>query len=120
MNPSHTYIADLCSRLPDAPADSIISQTLLSDRDVKAILFGFAAGQELSEHTASMPAVLHVLKGEARLTLGGDSMEAAAGAWAHMPPNLPHSIVAKTPVTLLLLLLKPGGKEPSAGTARQG
>ncbi len=94
--------------MPDIPPDTIISHTLFDDDSVKAVVFGFAAGQELSEHTASMPAILHILKGEARLTLGGDSKEAAAGSWTHMPPQLPHSIVAKTPLVMLLLLIKAG------------
>ena len=106
MTQTYSFIADLAAQIPDIPADSIISRTVYSDEAVKAVLFGFAAGQELSEHTASSPAILHFVKGEARLTLGGDSMEAGAGTWAHVPPNLPHSILAKTPVVMLLLLLK--------------
>jgi quercetin dioxygenase-like cupin family protein len=73
---------------------------------VKAVLFGFAPGQELSEHTAAAPAILHFVRGEARLTLGGDVTEARAGAWVHMPAQLPHSVFARTPVVMLLLLLK--------------
>ncbi|HIQ04150.1 MAG TPA: cupin domain-containing protein, partial [Anaerolineae bacterium] len=80
--------------------------TFYADDQVKAVLFGFAAGQELSEHTASQPAILYFVQGEAHLTLGDDSMEAKAGTWVHMPPQLPHSIVAKTPVVMLLLLIK--------------
>ena len=106
MTQTYSFIADLAIQIPDIPSDSIISRTVYSDEAVKAVLFGFAAGQELSEHTASSPAILHFVKGEARLTLGGDSMEAGAGTWAHVPPNLPHSILAKTPVVMLLLLLK--------------
>jgi quercetin dioxygenase-like cupin family protein len=53
-----------------------------------------------------MPAVLHFLQGEARLTLGDDTLEAKAGSWVHMPKGLRHSIQAKTPVVMLLLLLK--------------
>jgi hypothetical protein len=34
------------------------------------------------------------------------ALAAEPGAWIHMPPNLPHSIRARTPVTMLLLLLK--------------
>ncbi len=105
MNP-YTYIANVSELLPDMPADSIISRTIYTDEHVKAVLFGFAAGQELSEHTASQPAILHVLQGEANLTLGDDSLEARAGAWIHMPPQLRHSIYAKTPVVMLLLLIK--------------
>jgi quercetin dioxygenase-like cupin family protein len=106
MNPTYTHIPNLSDLLPDILADSILSRTFYTDDQVKVLLFGFAAGQELSEHTASQPAILHFLQGEAHLTLGDDSMEAQAGTWAHMPPQLPHSVLAKTPVVMLLLLIK--------------
>lgn len=107
MNHSpYTFIADILAQVHDIPPDSIVSRTFYSDTQMKAILFGFAAGQELSEHTASQPAILHFLQGEADLTLGGDKMTAQAGTWVHMPPQLPHSVSAKTPVWMLLLLIK--------------
>lgn len=102
---TYTYVHDL-GALAEAPADSIISRTLYNDAQVKVVLFAFAPGQELSEHTASAAAIIHVLKGDARLTLGGDVVEATAGAWVHMPPNLPHGLLARTPVMMLLLLLR--------------
>jgi quercetin dioxygenase-like cupin family protein len=73
---------------------------------LKAVLFGFAQGEELSEHTASMLAVLHFLQGEAKLTLGDDTPEARPGTSVHLPKSLRHSIQAQTPVVMLLLLLK--------------
>jgi len=106
MSTDYTYHTNLADLLSDIPADSIVSRTFYTDDQVKAILFGFAAGQELSEHTASQPAILHFLQGEAHLTLGEESMEAHAGTWVHMPPQLPHSVVAQTPVVMLLLLMK--------------
>jgi quercetin dioxygenase-like cupin family protein len=106
MDLPYTYLADLSGLMAEIPADSIVSRTFYSDQQVKAILFGFAAGQELSEHTASQPAILHILQGEAELTLGNQRMEAQAGAWVHMSPQLPHSLRAKSQVLMLLLLLK--------------
>lgn len=106
MAQAYTYFADLQAQLPEIPSDSILSRTVYSDEQVKVILFGFAAGQELSEHTSAKPAVIYILSGEARVKLGTDSFEATAGMWAHMPPNLPHSIQAKTPVSMLLMLLE--------------
>jgi quercetin dioxygenase-like cupin family protein len=73
---------------------------------VKAVIFGFGQGEELSEHTASMPAILHFISGDATLTLGEDTVEAQAGTWIHMAPNLKHSVKTKSPVVMLLLLLK--------------
>ena len=53
-----------------------------------------------------MAAMLFFVKGEATLGLGGDVREAQAGTWVHMPSGLKHSIKAKTPVVMLLVLLK--------------
>lgn len=108
-----TYFADLAKQV-DIPPDGILSRTLYSDERVKVIVFGFDAGQELSEHTASMPAILSIVQGEARLTLGSDTLDAGAGFLAHMPAQLPHSVQAKTKLVMLLLLLLPAtGTSPA-------
>jgi quercetin dioxygenase-like cupin family protein len=105
MTMTYTHFSDLAKEV-QPPEKGILSRTLSSADRLKVVLFGFAQGEELSEHTASMPAVLHFLQGEARLTLGDDTLEATPGTWVHMPKGLRHSIQAKTPVVLLLLLLK--------------
>jgi hypothetical protein len=80
------------------PDKGILSRTLFSDDRLKVVLFGFAQEEELSEHTASMSAILQFIQGEATVTLGDDKHEAKAGTWVHMPTGLRHSIQAKTPV----------------------
>jgi quercetin dioxygenase-like cupin family protein len=106
MQENFTYIADLAEKIEKIPDDSIVSRTLFSDDNIKGVLFGFAPGQELSEHTASTPALIHILSGQGRLTLGGENMAAKPGTWVHMQPNLAHSLVAETPMTMLLLLIR--------------
>lgn len=101
----YTYIADLAKEV-EIPVNGILSRTLYHDDRVKVLVFGFAEGQELSAHTAPMPAIIQILKGEARLTLGADTVEAGPGAMAHMAPQLEHGIFAKTPVVMLLLMLR--------------
>ena len=49
---------------------------------------------------------MHFLTGEADVTLGTDQVTAHPGTWIHMPARLPHSIRTKTPVVMLLTLLK--------------
>lgn len=83
-----------------------LSRTLFNDEALKVVAFGFSAGQELSTHTAPMAAVLHFLKGEAELTLGNEKRNVRAGAVVHMAPGLTHGIIAKTPLVMLLLMLK--------------
>jgi quercetin dioxygenase-like cupin family protein len=106
MDNPYVYFADLISEIPDTPSDSIISRTIYSDERVKVVLFGFAPGQELSEHTASTPALLYFMKGEGSLTLGGDTQRVLPGAWAHMNPQLAHSIHADTQLVMLLVLIR--------------
>jgi quercetin dioxygenase-like cupin family protein len=108
MASRYNFIEYLPDQLPEIPEDSIVSRTVSEDDQVKVILFGFAAGQELSEHTASMPAQLYFVSGEAALTLGEDEFLAQSGTWVQMEPRLPHSIEAKTPLVMLLVLLKTG------------
>lgn len=105
MSAEHFLIDDLLAQLPEIPPDSIVSRTFYSDDRLKAILFGFAAGQELSEHTAARPAILHFLQGQARLTLGDHATTAGPGTWVHMQPHLPHSVYAETTVVMLLTMV---------------
>jgi quercetin dioxygenase-like cupin family protein len=105
MTTTYTRISDLAQEVRP-PDKGILSRTLFSDDRLKVLLFGFAQGEELSEHTASMPAVRHFLQGEATVTLGDDRHEGKPGTWVHMPAGLRHGIRAKTPVVMQLLLVK--------------
>lgn len=105
MNAPYKLLADLVHQV-ETPADGTLSRTIYQDDRLKVVLFAFSAGQELSEHTSSTPAIMHFLKGESDVTLGADKVVANADTWIHMPPQLPHSIRAKTPVVMLLSLLR--------------
>lgn len=88
------------------PEKGILSHTVHNDDGLKVILFGFAQGQELTAHTAPMPATMMFLEGDAALTLGEEKIEVGPGALVHMEPKLTHSVVAKTPLRMLLYLHK--------------
>jgi len=90
----------------DVPKDGTLSRTLVHDDAAKVVIFGFAPGQELSEHTASVPAIMHFLEGEAAVTIRGEMYNAQSGDWFYMPANTPHSIQAKTRVVMLLTMIK--------------
>jgi quercetin dioxygenase-like cupin family protein len=102
---TYTHFLDLAKEA-EPPADGILSKTIYQDDQIKAVVFGFGQGQELSEHTAAKPAMLFFVKGEASVGLGDDMQEAQAGTWVHMPVGLKHSIKAKTPMVMLLVLMK--------------
>jgi quercetin dioxygenase-like cupin family protein len=106
---SYIFIDNLTAQVADIPADSIISRAISTSDGVKTILFAFAPGQELSEHTSAKTAILHFIQGEADLTLGDDAMSAQAGTWVQMPPHLPHSIKAHSEVLMLLTMIDSAG-----------
>ena len=103
--PDYTIIDNLLKHQP-VPKEGILTRPLFEDDHVRAVLFTFSKGQFLSEHTASSPAILHFLDGDALVTLGNETMNVRAGTWIHMKTGLPHSIETKSSVTMLLLLIK--------------
>lgn len=103
------YFAQAANELAVIPADSIVSRTIYNDPMIKVILFGFAPGQELSEHTSARRAMLHFLDGHAQVTLGDESFEAQAGTFAYMQPNLKHSVTAHEETRMLLIMVEDAG-----------
>jgi quercetin dioxygenase-like cupin family protein len=103
----YTFLANLQQEFA-IPEKGILSNVLQKDEYVNITAFGFAAGQELSAHSAPTPAVLYFLEGEAEVQLGEDRVQAQAGSFVYMPPMLPHGISAKSPVKMLLVQIKAG------------
>lgn len=112
---AHYTLVESVADAIQVQSGSIVSKTVYGDNDVKVVLMALDSGQELSEHTASMPAVIEMLAGRARVTLGEDAHELQAGAWVYMPANLKHSVLATTPTTLLLTLVKAAGRRGQSG-----
>lgn len=102
----HIYIQNVIQELPTIPPDSIVSRTIHADEHIKITLFGFAPGQELSEHTATMPAILEFIKGEAKIKIGDERYSAQAGTLIYLPARLEHSLIAESEVVMLLYILK--------------
>lgn len=105
MTPTQYQIRQIDDELhpPDSGKQSVI---LLDDAHTKVVLFAFASGHGLNEHVASFPAIIQIIKGEAELTVGQESVSGKPGTWVQMPAKTPHSIRANTPVVMLLTLIK--------------
>ena len=99
-----TVFRDLLAEAP-VPARGILSQTLSNENGVELVLFAFAPGEQLSEHTSARPAVIHILSGVADVTVGADAHDAVPGTWVRMPANTKHSVVARTALVMALYLL---------------
>ena len=90
----------------DYVSDSVVSKTILDKPAGTITLFAFDKGQKLSEHTAPYDAVVQVVDGSAKLTIGGESISVSAGSIIIMPANVPHSVNAEEKFKMLLTMIR--------------
>lgn len=84
--------------------NGIVSRTLLNTPAFRVVLFGFDAGQELTEHSTPRHAVVQVLSGHCRFLLEGKEHELGPGDLLYMAPNAPHAVQATERFSMLLTL----------------
>ena len=105
MDATAPVVADL-EAMVDVAEQGIVSKAVVENEHHKIIHFTLAAGQELSEHTASVPAAIHVLRGEGTVSLGGEEHEARPGMLYYMPAELKHAVVARGDLVFLLTMFR--------------
>ena len=89
MSDLYTLFPDVAALAPEVPADAILSRTFFKDDRLSAMVFSFAPGQELSEHTSAYPAIIHILSGRAQLTRRGHDDGRVRHVGAHDPAPAP-------------------------------
>ena len=102
---THTSIADATKAVTIQPG-AVVSKVVHRDDDLDVTVFGFDAGEGLTEHTASRAAIVQVLSGRLRFTVEGEVLDAGPGSWISMSPGATHSRVAEEPTVMLLTLLR--------------
>ena len=105
MSTNYTLIENVEAMAPAILPNTTVSRTLINQPGLHVILFAFAAGEELSEHTSARTAILHFIKGSAKIVIGGDPSHAVEGTMVQMAPRLPHSILAETDTLMLLTMV---------------
>ena len=104
MTDMEPVVADL--RTPEFAHEAIVSRSLVENDHHKIILFTLSAGQELSEHTASVPASIHILDGEGTVELAGKEHDARPGMLYYMPAELRHAVRARGDLAFLLTMFR--------------
>ena len=69
-------------------------------------LFAFDIGEELSEHATPYDALVVVLEGTLKLTVGGAPVQAVSGTVVRMPANVPHAIESPGCSKMMLVMLQ--------------
>jgi quercetin dioxygenase-like cupin family protein len=71
---------------------------------LRVVLFAFDTGEQLTDHAATVPAVVQVIQGRIEITLGDRTIQIRPGSWVHMEAHLTHALVALEPSVVILTL----------------
>ncbi len=85
---------------------AVVSRQITKAETGNVTLFAFDKDQGLSEHTAPFDALVHILEGEALVTISGKPFELKAGDAIIMPANEPHALQAVQRFKMLLTMIR--------------
>ncbi len=97
--------SELASLIATQPK-AVVSRALVNKPAGTVTLFAFDAGEGLSEHAAPYDALVHMLEGEAAVRIASQEHEVNAGHIILLPANVPHALQAKTPIKMLLTMIR--------------
>jgi len=89
---------------------AVVSKTIIDEKAGTVTLFAFAEGQGLSEHTAPYDALVHIIEGEAEVTISGKTFKMTEGEIIRMPANRPHALRAVGRFKMILIMIRSSRK----------
>ncbi len=105
-NIAHEKELSLADQVVVVPGQ-IVSRTLAQNQFVSITLFAFSKGEEISTHQSEGDAMVTVLSGTGRLTVGGTEHIVKAGQTLVMPARKPHAVYAADDFKMLLTVVFP-------------
>lgn len=82
----------------------IVSKTLVQNDRMSMTLFAFEKGEEISTHAAGGDAMVTVLEGAGRFTVGGQAHLLRAGQTLIMPKDVPHAVYGEERFKMVLVV----------------
>ena len=83
----------------------IVSKTLVQNKHVSLTLFAFDKGEEISTHNSEGDAMVTVLDGKGRFTVGDEVFIVSKGETLIMPNNVPHAVYGEEQFKMLLTVV---------------
>lgn len=90
--------------LIDYQDGQVVSKTLVQNDVVSMTLFSFDKGEEISTHAAGGDAMVTVLDGTGRFTVGGDVFILDEGETLIMPKDIPHAVFGEEKFKMQLVV----------------
>ena len=85
-------------------AGQVVSKTLVQNEKVSMTIFSFDKGEEISTHAAPGDAMVTVLEGKGRFTVGGEVFYLGAGDTLIMPKDIPHAVFGEEQFKMQLVV----------------
>ncbi len=90
--------------LVDYQDGQVVSKTLVQNDVVSMTLFSFDKGEEISTHAAGGDAMVTVLDGTGRFTVGDDVFILNEGETLIMPKDIPHAVFGEEKFKMQLVV----------------
>lgn len=90
--------------LVDYQQGQVVSRTLVQNDAVSMTLFSFDKGEEISTHASGGDAMVTVLEGTGRFTVGGETFVLGEGETLIMPKDIPHAVYGEKRMKMQLVV----------------
>ena len=105
-NIEHEKVLSLAEEI-SVQEGQIVSKTLAQNGAVGITLFAFSKGEEISAHDSTGDAMVHVLEGTGKFTVGGKEHICKAGDVLIMPAKVSHAVYAVEDFKWILTVVFP-------------
>lgn len=85
-------------------SSQVISKTLVKNEKMSMVIFAFDKGQEISTHVSKGDAMVTVLEGKGRFTVGGEVFYLETGETLIMPKDIPHAVYGEEKFKMQLIV----------------
>ena len=82
----------------------VVSKTLVQNVLFSVTVFSFDKGEEISTHASGGDAMVTVLDGKGKFTIGGEEYILQKGETIVMPKNVPHAVYGEEKFKMLLVV----------------
>lgn len=82
----------------------VVSKTLVQNDYVSMTIFSFSKGEEISTHAAGGDAMVTILEGKGRFTVGGEVFYLEKGETLIMPKDVPHAVYGEEKFKMQLVV----------------
>lgn len=82
----------------------VVSKTLVQNDAVSVTIFSFDKDEEISTHASGGDAMVTVLEGKGRFTVGGEIFILEEGETLIMPKDIPHAVYGEEQFKMLLVV----------------